>query len=483
MDIDSVASKPPGEEKEEGAKNESERIDEAGINPAKVETDITPAKIETDISLGKVETDVAPAKAEVQARPQLKSLCEDMDGPGLRKFLSGNKKDSSALRAELPAALKCAIDPARIVLNALEGYHSSDPTPTQGDKKEAGTIANRRSCVLLLEALEEVLGSDNRVLPSNIKETAKQVSDQWKTKMNLSTDADAASGFSLDAHSFLQLVATFGLASEYEDSELCKIVISAARRKQLPGICRSLGLAAKIPDVIEMLIKDGKQIEALSFASEFSLLDRFQPVPLLKSYLKESRKSAQATLKGGNNSSAAQNDATNKELAALKVVLKHIDEYKLETQYPSINLQKRVAQLEKAKLERKRTSSAAKVSQAKKPRANDIAPVAFSGSVPSSDRPAYRPSDAVAPFGGVGVPSYGLGSQPGYDRPPHGGFGATFVGNIGSVSLPRPYIHPADGLGSSLYGSSAYTNPSPSYGGYQFGAALGRSAYQGPYLR
>jgi hypothetical protein len=59
-------------------------------------------------------------------------------------------------------------------------------------------------------------------------------------------------------------------------------------------------------DVVDRLAKEGKQIEALSFAHSFEIMDRVQPVPLLKTYLKEARKTAQSILKTGNSSTAAQ---------------------------------------------------------------------------------------------------------------------------------------------------------------------------------
>jgi hypothetical protein len=58
--------------------------------------------------------------------------------------------------------------------------------------------------------------------------------------------------------------------------------------------------------VVDRLAKEGKQIEALSFAHSFEIMDRVQPVPLLKTYLKEARKTAQSILKTGNSSTAAQ---------------------------------------------------------------------------------------------------------------------------------------------------------------------------------
>jgi hypothetical protein len=58
--------------------------------------------------------------------------------------------------------------------------------------------------------------------------------------------------------------------------------------------------------VVDRLAKEGKQIEALSFAHAFGIMNRIQPVLLLKNYLKEARKTAQSILKNGNSSMAAQ---------------------------------------------------------------------------------------------------------------------------------------------------------------------------------
>lgn len=52
-------------------------------------------------------------------------------------------------------------------------------------------------------------------------------------------------------------------------------------------------------------MKNGKEIEAVYFASESGLTERFPPVSLLKSYLKNSKKNTTTILKNGNNSAAA----------------------------------------------------------------------------------------------------------------------------------------------------------------------------------
>ena len=48
----------------------------------------------------------------------------------------------------------------------------------------------------------------------------------------------------------------------------------------------------------------GKQVEAVYFAHAAGLFEKFPPVPLLKAYLKNSKKATLATLKSGNNSAA-----------------------------------------------------------------------------------------------------------------------------------------------------------------------------------
>eukprot|EP01018_Ginkgo_biloba_P035041 Gb_33604 [translate_table: standard] len=430
------------------------------------------------------------AKGQSQVRPQLKTMCENMDSKGLLKYIVEHRKDVAGLRNEVPSALHCAIDPSRLVLESLEGFYSPEQktSSSQGDKKESGLPAQRRACILLLESLvpilaDPALGVDHLVVPSNIKEQAKGIADEWKSKIDL--DGDAANGNSLEAQAFLQLLATFGIASEFDEDELCKLVLAVARRRQTPELCRSLGLAEKMPDVVETLVSGGKQIEAVNFAHAFGLTEKFPPVPLLKEYLKDAKKASQASLKSGNNSTAAQNEANTKELSALRAVIKCIEEHKLESQFSPESLQKRVVQLEKAKADRKRSAGAVK-SQPKRPRANGgnagvyVAPLSGAERTPNlyassnaADRSFYRPVDRVQYAGAAaGVASYNLPGQNAYDRSSQGIYGSAYgVGNRSPVSLSRSYMYPSDNMGPSLLGSGSY-NASANYNNHHFGSGL-----------
>lgn len=58
-------------------------------------------------------------------------------------------------------------------------------------------------------------------------------------------------------------------------------------------------------DLIQKLVSKGKHLLAVKFISEFDVTDKFPPVPLLKAYVKESKKLAKKVCEEGNNSKKA----------------------------------------------------------------------------------------------------------------------------------------------------------------------------------
>eukprot|EP00262_Sarcandra_glabra_P003053 TRINITY_DN134_c0_g2_i1.p1 TRINITY_DN134_c0_g2~~TRINITY_DN134_c0_g2_i1.p1 ORF type:complete len:586 (+),score=135.88 TRINITY_DN134_c0_g2_i1:142-1758(+) len=421
-------------------KASADPIDNGVKNDAIVEEkpDVNTAKV--------VSEDVKPAtnvNMDVKPRPQLSKLCEEMDAKGLHKFISDNRKNLAAIREEIPFALKSTSDPARLVLDSLEDFYSVE-LPTLDGKKDSGLLGLRRTCIMLMECIAPLLTdtesepdsiTDNLIISSDIKEQAKAIADEWKPKLD-DLDIDSSSGNSLEAHAFLQLLATFGIASEFDQEEICKLIPTVSRRRQTADLCRSLGLSEKMPGVIQALVDGGRQIEAVNLAYAFELTEQFAPVVLLKAFLKEARKASQ--VKAGNTSPSVQNEANERELSALKAVIKSIEEHKLEEQYPIDPLQKRVLQLEKAKADKKRAAEAAKP-QSKRPRANGSTYGPRITNIP--DKSFYR----------------------GPERYPY--------------MYDRPYLYGADNHVSSLLGSASY-NLSPNHGSY-YGNGY---QYQAPYL-
>ncbi|CAN6449692.1 unnamed protein product [Victoria cruziana] len=423
----------------------------------------------------------APAEtAEVKPRPQLKQLCEEMDATGLLDFISENRKVLSAIREEVPVALKSATNPAQLVLDSLEGFYPPGQTTPPGDKRDGALLGLRRSCILLLESLAPLsTGStpdaDHPVITPGIKQQAKAIADEWKPKL-ADVDADAANGNSLEVQAFLQLLATFNISSDFDEDELCKLVLAVSRRKQTPELCHALGLAHKMPGVIESLTNSGRQIDAVNFIYAFKLTETFPPVPLLKTYLKDVRRASQG--KGGiAGSGAVQNDVNAKELAALKAVIKCIEEHKLEADYPLAPLQKRLAQLDKAKADKKRMGEAAKP-QPKRSRANTGSYGHWMGLTgpnrvaDMADRGAYNNNGPDN--------RYLYASPTGYNYQVQAGYSATNQSRYDQQrSHGRPYLYPENVAASP---AAPYSATSTGYGGVYMGSGLQSSHVPPTYL-
>lgn len=187
---------------------------------------------------------------EVMMYPQLFKLCEEMNAEGLHKFISDNRKNLAALKEEIPLALKTAVNPSRLVLDSLEGFYSLE-MPNMDGKKDSNLLGLRRTCIMLMECLCILLAnldadSLSAVITENIKEQAKAIAEEWKPKLD-ALDVDDSNGNSLEAHAFLQLLATFGIASDFNEEELSRLVPMVSRRRQTADLCRTLGLSDKMP--------------------------------------------------------------------------------------------------------------------------------------------------------------------------------------------------------------------------------------------
>ncbi|KAK9069047.1 hypothetical protein SSX86_013163 [Deinandra increscens subsp. villosa] len=307
------------------------------------------------------------------SNPQLAKLCEEMDAAGLHKFISDNRKNLASIKEEVPIALKAAGNPGGLVLDSLHGFYVSEGSSLDG-KKDSNLLGLRRTCIMLMECFSVLLANldastVSKVIYEDVKNRAKIIAQEWKPKLD-DLDLDASNGNSLEAHAFLQLVATFGIHSDFAHEDLCKLIPLVCRRHQTADLCRFLGLSDNMPGVIGVLVNNGRHIDAVNLAFAFELTEQFSPVTLLKSYLAEAVK-APSTVKAGNSSPTAQNDVSERELSALKAVTKCIEEHKLENQYPLDLLQKRTLQLEKAKADKKQVTEVVKP-QSKRPRANGV---------------------------------------------------------------------------------------------------------------
>ncbi|KAF4371925.1 hypothetical protein F8388_000092 [Cannabis sativa] len=273
-----------------------------------------------------------PAKVDGNAIPV-------SDGKSLMVYLKKNLKEHESIRDDVRHALKGLKDSGKLVLDAIEGFY---PPGMKTGVVDPELSAMRRSSVLLLEELINV----RPLINSPVKEEASKLSTLWKTKMNLEMVN------SMEIWGFLLLLNAYGLAGEYNKDEILNLVGTVVQRKQAPEMFRSLGFSDKASDFIQNLISQDKMIEAVRFIYTFELVDKFPPVPLLKAHLQEAKKVANSILGNSHNSLKLKDDAANKEIAAMRSVIRCIEDYKLESELSPENLKEQIESLRKLKRER-----------------------------------------------------------------------------------------------------------------------------------
>ncbi|KMS97769.1 hypothetical protein BVRB_5g124020 [Beta vulgaris subsp. vulgaris] len=353
---------------------------------------------------------------------KLKSFCIWMDYEGFWRFVTVRKKELDLLRAKIPVALADCVDSPKFVLEAISEVFPVDKRADKSDRvNDLGW-----ACVLLLESLipvvvDPVVGKDRLIVTPSVKEKAEGIAETWKRSLEERGGIENVK--TPDVHTFLQHLVTFGIVKKEDVGLYRRLVVGSAWRKQMPKLAVSLGLGENMPDMIEELISRGQQVDAVHFTYEVGLVGKFPPVPLLKSFLKDARKAAAAILEDPNHGGRAAHLANRKEQSALRAVLKCIEEYKLEDEFPQENIKKRLEQLEKNKTDKKKS---APIPANKRTRVCNNGPMPPAKAGRSTN--AYVSSFAPAPayVRSPSHPQYPAGVAPyPYDRPAHVMYGSS----------------------------------------------------------
>ncbi|CAK7348286.1 unnamed protein product [Dovyalis caffra] len=402
------------------------------------------------------------------ARSDLMSLCEKMDVKGLKNYMKQNANRRGEIRDKLSGAMSVAPDPGALVLDAMEGFYSSKAN-SKGDK-DIELCRLRRTCLDILEALAK----NKPTLSMEVKARAKKLALEWKAKVTLNGESP------LEALGFLHLLVAYNLKNEFDVDELVDYFVVVARFKQAIVLCRAIDLGEKTSDLIQKLIDSGKRFLAVKFIFEFGLVDKFQPVPLLKAHLQESNKFTKKVCRDGKSPIHTKNEARSREVNALKSALELIDEYKLGSEYPRMDLEKRIEMLEKQKAENKSPAASAdnkspqqqkhqpkKQQQAGNKRPRTSAAAAVENSIVASHPliPPFQQSHlqpagllpAAGPYGLVGsiLPTIPYAGPPAHPY----GLARADMGFPGNPSSAHQYF-PESHMPSSFYDRAA------AYGGY-----------------
>ncbi|KAJ6761082.1 INACTIVE PROTEIN FRIGIDA [Salix purpurea] len=255
------------------------------------------------------------------------------------------KSNVEKLREEVPAALKCAPKPAKLVLDCIGRFY------LQGSKayeKESPMITGREASILVLEFFLLISDHEN-AMEDAVKKEAEQVAIAWRKR--LISEGGVRNSGEIDAKGLLLLIGGFGIPRLFSDEDVFDLV-NLSKSRQFAGLVRrSRLLVTRVTDIIEGMMKKGMKVEAVDVACIFGIEDKFPVQKLLTLVLQESREPSEGRKRKANNSPSIhlQKEAKEKQLIALKSVVKFLEEHQLDPTklLPGWQLQEKTIELEK----------------------------------------------------------------------------------------------------------------------------------------
>ncbi|KAL1325776.1 hypothetical protein AAHE18_13G184300 [Arachis hypogaea] len=393
-----------------------------------------------------------PLPANPDLSTTLKCLSRKMDSSALLRFIVSKRKESASLRAEISASISEAVDPPRLVLDAVEEFLNCKLA-------KSGVTDKRWACGILIQALfpESGAGAKRPEFSRRIVERAVGLVELWKRQMD--EESENGTVGAAEVVMFLQMVVCFGLRSMFDDDYLRKFVMEFASRRDM----------AKLAAMLEF---GDKMI-----------------VDLLKSCLRNYKKNAAITSKKGNNNQAATDDSTTLELNTIKAIIKCVEDHKLESEFNLDNLRKRVTQLEKTKAERKKSATAGKpkkrsiraggAGSSRPSKSAKFHPHPSSSSSRRNLAPSLQPSPNARFSSAFNYPSQTVYDASATANPYAATYGAAHTQSPAGMTQQH-YSLPVDNLGPPGYRSSTAYVAQSSYGMYDYGNAT-LSTYQPPY--
>ncbi|KMT15735.1 hypothetical protein BVRB_3g057130 [Beta vulgaris subsp. vulgaris] len=357
---------------------------------------------------------------------ELRTLCKEMDGNGLKSYLIKHVKDLKLFEEKVLDCLLYASDPAKLVFNVVQEFYL-ELDDIQGE-------TNISCCKFLLDHLMKLSPQINCLL----KEEALNFAARWKARLAMeSTKPFLVFGF-------LKFIAAYKLSSSFQADEILSLFTILYDRddifesEQNRSLCRALGLEAKIPDLIRSLIKENKRLEAVRCICAFNLADKFPPAPLLKAYLEYTKTTALKTCENFNCPIKSQNKCANRQIHALQSVIRCILDFKLDYEYSPIELQQQIRQLEQEK--EARNSSKPKKEKGKKKKFAPTTPGCQSDPIGMRKRAFYATTNKTQLLQG-----YSQEKRPHTDTAQNAVFPNVSVAidsNINSLDPPSPDFPP-----------------------------------------
>lgn len=179
---------------------------------------------------------------------ELLRLCsKTMCGKSLRRYIVTHMSDVNKLREEVPKALKCAANPAKLVLECVGKFY------IQGSRafiKGSPMLLGREASIMALECFL-LMERDGVVIDNGVKEEARNAAVEWRKR--LWAEGGLHKACETDARGLLLLIGCYGIPRAFEIEDI-KDLIRACTIKDISGaLRRSHHLLARIPGTLILL--------------------------------------------------------------------------------------------------------------------------------------------------------------------------------------------------------------------------------------
>ncbi|CAK8538891.1 unnamed protein product [Lathyrus sativus] len=258
----------------------------------------------------------------------LTAFCKNNDGKGLRTYIGDNFKDKGIMKDELQSAFKSASNPADMVLDAIEGVFVANAVI---DGKEPRFI--KKSFNFLFQQLRVF----SPYVSFDVRKKAKRLFNEWKVNL---MNENSEPCWTL---AFLQFVAVYGFLSDLNLAELAAYSATASASDDLTDLYQIIALSDRVQGIIQKLIERSKHILAVKYIFHFKLTDKMPPVPILKAYVDDVKKLTTRLASEGK----SYNEIKSREVHALKSVIKVIESYNLDSEFPRASIEQRIDELNK----------------------------------------------------------------------------------------------------------------------------------------
>ncbi|KAI8529314.1 hypothetical protein RHMOL_Rhmol12G0215800 [Rhododendron molle] len=360
------------------------------------------------------------------------------------------------------------------------------------DTEDSPMIPSRKASVLVLEYFL-LMGFDSGKIEDAVKQEAESSAVDWKKR--LMTEGGLVKACETDARGLLLLIGCFGIPKVFKYEDIRDLIRAANVIEISDVLRRSNVLLTKIPDIIEWMVKNKMEVEAVDVMYTFGMESRFLPVKILKSFLLEGKQTWKKTKQASEGSVSIVNNGNKRQLADMKLVLKCLKDHKMDPskvlngwhlEEKISKLEKKISELDKkikeqVKSKRKEADEAgpshkAKSQDLKRARVADSRPHVdyiernlLDGGIPQFSNTYSTYSSVAGPKTGIRVAEV---LTPGsYATAVHGGIPVDRVGQISNYSSVQPYGWRGEASLNERLVSRSYVEPSAHGANGLYGAA------------